>query len=84
MANGREAEAIAFLAKYHGNGNAQSRLVLLEVEEMREGIRQDGIDKSNFDCGCPHVPLLRLGLLTGCQIDLSSSHTAEGGAWRKS
>jgi hypothetical protein len=55
MANGREAEAIAFLAKYHGNGNPQSRLVLLEVEEMREGIRQDGIDKSNFDCKYRHA-----------------------------
>ncbi|KIH90510.1 hypothetical protein SPBR_00308 [Sporothrix brasiliensis 5110] len=49
MANGRDAEAVAFLAAYHGNGNAQSRLVLLEVEEMRDSIRQDGIDKSAWD-----------------------------------
>lgn len=50
MANGREAEAIQFLAEYHGNGDPQSRLVILEVEEMREGIRLDGIDKRPFDC----------------------------------
>jgi hypothetical protein len=50
IANGREEEAIAFLVKYHGNGNPESRLVLLEVEEMRQGIRLDGIDKSYFDC----------------------------------
>lgn len=50
MANGREEEAVAFLTKYHGNGNPKSRLVQLEVEEMKEGIRQDGIDKRPWDC----------------------------------
>ncbi|KAI1472957.1 general substrate transporter [Daldinia caldariorum] len=49
MANGREEEAIDFLAKYHGNGNPNSKLVQLEVEEMKEGIRQDGIDKRPWD-----------------------------------
>lgn len=49
MANGREEEAIAFLVKYHGNGDPNSRLVRLEVEEMREGIKQDGIDKRWWD-----------------------------------
>ncbi|AEO70640.1 7b631b26-01bc-4e01-952b-bb8dd668b6a9 [Thermothielavioides terrestris] len=49
MANGREDEAIAFLVKYHGNGDPNSRLVRLEVEEFREGIRQDGIDKTWWD-----------------------------------
>lgn len=50
MANGREEEAIAFLAKYHGNGSAQSRLVMLEVEEMKDGISQDGVDKEPWNC----------------------------------
>jgi hypothetical protein len=49
MANGREEEAIAFLVKYHGNGDPNSKLVKLEVDEMREGIRQDGIDKTWWD-----------------------------------
>ncbi|KAI0163814.1 general substrate transporter [Pestalotiopsis sp. NC0098] len=49
MANGREEQAREFLIKYHGNGDPNSRLVLLELEEMRHGIRQDGIDKTNFD-----------------------------------
>ncbi|OAA56239.1 General substrate transporter [Niveomyces insectorum RCEF 264] len=49
IANGRDAEAVAFLAKYHGNGDVNSRLVQLEVEEMRENIRMDGIDKSSWD-----------------------------------
>ncbi|KAI0477863.1 lactose permease [Xylariaceae sp. FL0804] len=49
MANGREEEAIDFLARYHGAGDRQSRLVLLEIEEMKEGIRQDGIDKNSWD-----------------------------------
>lgn len=50
MANDREEEAINFLARYHGNGDRNSKLVQLEVEEMREGIRQDGIDKRPLDC----------------------------------
>lgn len=46
MSKNREEEAIRFLTDYHGNGNPQSRLVLLEVEEIRENIRQDLIDKA--------------------------------------
>jgi len=49
MANGREEEAKAFLIKYHGNNDPTSRLVILETEEMKEGIRQDGIDKTWWD-----------------------------------
>lgn len=49
MANGRDEEAIAFLVKYHGNGDPSSRLVLLEIEEMRENIKLDGLDKVWWD-----------------------------------
>ncbi|KAK4193163.1 putative transporter [Podospora australis] len=49
MANDREAEAIEFLVKYHGNKDPNSKLVQLEVEEMREGIKLDGIDKTWWD-----------------------------------
>ena len=52
MANGRQEDALAFLVKYHGNGDANSRLVRLEIEEMREGIKQDGLDKVWWDCKC--------------------------------
>jgi hypothetical protein len=50
MTQGRNEEAIAFLVKYHGNGDPNARLVRLEVEEMKEGIRIDGIDKRWWDC----------------------------------
>jgi sugar porter (SP) family MFS transporter len=49
IANGKEDEALAFLIKYHGNGDPNSRLVRLEFEEMRDGIRQDGVDKTWWD-----------------------------------
>jgi len=49
MANDREDEALAFLVKYHGNGDPNSRLVRLEIEEMREGIAIDGLDKVWWD-----------------------------------
>jgi MFS family permease len=50
MANGREEEAIEFLVRFHGNRDPNSKLVQLEVEEMREGIKLDGIDKTWWDC----------------------------------
>lgn len=55
MANGREEEALAFLVKYHGNGDTNSRLVRLEIEEMRQGIKQDGLDKIWWDCKCSTI-----------------------------
>lgn len=50
LTQGREEEATAFLVKYHGNGDPNARLVRLEIEEMKEGIRIDGIDKIWWDC----------------------------------
>jgi hypothetical protein len=53
LTQGREQEALAFLIKYHGNGDPNARLVRLEIEEMKEGIRIDGIDKRWWDCEYP-------------------------------
>jgi len=53
LTQGREEEAVAFLTKYHGNGDPNARLVRLEIEEMKEGIRIDGIDKRWWDCTYP-------------------------------
>ncbi|KAL4870102.1 hypothetical protein BDV12DRAFT_195706 [Aspergillus spectabilis] len=47
FAQGREQEAIDFLVKYHGNGNPQSRLVQLEVDEIRGSIHQELQDQRN-------------------------------------
>ena len=33
---GREDEALAFLVKYHGNGNPEDELVRFEFEEMKQ------------------------------------------------
>ncbi|WVF68283.1 hypothetical protein IAT40_003048 [Kwoniella sp. CBS 6097] len=49
MANGQVDEAVDFLVKYHGSGDRSSRLVALEVEEMKENIKMDGIDKVWWD-----------------------------------
>lgn len=64
MTHGRDDEAIAFLVKYHGNGDPNARLVRLEVEEMKEGIRIDGIDKRWWDCKSPNPSLLLEVLLS--------------------
>ncbi|KAL4866130.1 hypothetical protein BDV12DRAFT_138511 [Aspergillus spectabilis] len=49
LAQGREQQAIDILAKYHGNGDPNTRLVRLEIDEMKDGIRLDGIDKTWWD-----------------------------------
>lgn len=54
MANGKESEAYAFLVKYHGSGNPDSKLVALEIAEFREHIALDGADKTWWDCEFHH------------------------------
>jgi len=49
MQQGKEDEAKAFLIKYHGNNNPDSVLVALELQEMKEGIVLNGIDKVWWD-----------------------------------
>jgi len=49
MANGMEDEAIAFLVKYHGNGDPSARLVNLELQEMKDCIATDASDKRWWD-----------------------------------
>jgi SP family sugar:H+ symporter-like MFS transporter len=36
ISKGREAEALAFLVEYHGNGNPEDELVKFEFEEMKQ------------------------------------------------
>ncbi|KDQ20610.1 hypothetical protein BOTBODRAFT_61717 [Botryobasidium botryosum FD-172 SS1] len=48
-ANGRYAEAEAFLVKYHGANNPNDPLVKLQMEEFKENISQTGSDKRIFD-----------------------------------
>lgn len=43
MANDETEKAIDILAKYHGNGDRHARLVMLEVEEIKENLRQDAL-----------------------------------------
>lgn len=50
MANGKEAQAYDFLVKYHGNGNPNSKLVALQIQEFKEHIVLDGADKTWWDC----------------------------------
>jgi hypothetical protein len=49
MANGREEEALAFLTKYHGNGDPDSALVQLQWVEFKENIKVDASDKRWWD-----------------------------------
>lgn len=47
MSKGREAEAMDFLVKYHGNGNPNDELVLFEFQEMKEQIAAEKLAKQD-------------------------------------
>lgn len=84
LAQGRDQEAEAFLVKYHGNGDPNARLVRLEIEEMKEGIRIDGIDKRWWDCkswldSFPNRLDVNTKLIQNLQTVLSSRRTAAAG-----
>ncbi|PQE28611.1 MFS lactose permease protein [Rutstroemia sp. NJR-2017a WRK4] len=49
IANDRYEEAVAILAKYHGEGDPQSPLVQLSLHEMRTEISLTGADKRWWD-----------------------------------
>lgn len=49
LANGRDAEAKAFLTKYHGNGVENNPVVELEWQEFKESIKLDASDKRWWD-----------------------------------
>ena len=50
LANGRRDEALAFLVKYHGNGDPNSALVLLEMAELDDALANStGSDKRWWD-----------------------------------
>ena len=45
FANGQDEKAMNFLVEYHGNGDRQSRLVQLEIEEIQDSLRQEYRDR---------------------------------------
>lgn len=49
MANGREDEAFEILAKYHGGGDMNAKLVQLQIVEFKESITTTGSDKTWWD-----------------------------------
>ncbi len=49
MQNGRSEEALAWLIRYHGNGDPNSAIVKLEFEEFQDNIALDGSDKRWWD-----------------------------------
>ncbi|KAH8588133.1 lactose permease [Bisporella sp. PMI_857] len=49
IARGRQEEARAVLARYHGEGSDTHPMVVLEMEEMKYSIRQDASDKRWWD-----------------------------------
>lgn len=54
FAHGYEEKAVDFLVEYHGNGDRNSRLVRLEIEEIQESMRQEHRDRQlawwDFSC----------------------------------
>ncbi|KDQ50464.1 hypothetical protein JAAARDRAFT_141972 [Jaapia argillacea MUCL 33604] len=77
MSRGRDEEALAILAKYHGEGDPNHEIVQLEMEEMRGMIKTSGSDKRWYDYrdlvnsrGARHRTFLALCIGFFGQIDL--------------
>lgn len=49
FATDRHEEALAILAKYHGEGDVNDPIVQLQIREFQEGIAKDGSDKRWYD-----------------------------------
>ncbi|TDL18995.1 general substrate transporter [Rickenella mellea] len=49
LANERDDEALAFLTRFHGGGDPNHPVVVLEWQEFKEGIAIDGADKRWYD-----------------------------------
>jgi len=49
MAQDREDHARKVLAKYHGEGDADHPMVVLQIHEMRQQIKTDASDKKWWD-----------------------------------
>ncbi|EJD05087.1 general substrate transporter [Fomitiporia mediterranea MF3/22] len=47
--HGQEEKAFEFLRKYHGNGDINNPIVLLEIEEFKNNIQLNGSDKRWWD-----------------------------------
>ena len=47
--HGREQEAFAILARYHGNGDVNNAIVQLQIKEFKDNIDQDASDKRWWD-----------------------------------
>ena len=45
MSRGREEEALRIITKYHGEGDPESDIVRIEMDEMRDAINTSGSDK---------------------------------------
>ncbi|KZT61065.1 general substrate transporter [Calocera cornea HHB12733] len=49
MAQGKDEQALAFLVKYHGSGNPEDPIVMLEYDEFKESIMINASDKRFWD-----------------------------------
>jgi sugar porter (SP) family MFS transporter len=49
FANDRHDEALAILAKYHGEGDPNDSIVQLQIREFQDGINSNGSDKKWWD-----------------------------------
>lgn len=65
MSKGREEEAMAFLVKYHGNGDPEDALVLFEFEEMKAAITIEKVPRRFLEPRISHR--LIFSLLLGAQ-----------------
>lgn len=72
MATGKTEQARAILAKYHGNGDTNAPLVVLEMREFEEAIQLDASDKRWYASDRPHFRRLTSCRTGGTTLNLST------------
>ena len=83
IAVGRKDEARKILAKYHGNGDPDAPLVLLEWKEFEESVRLDASDK-RWSVSCYEVTSLRLLIFLFDRWDYTELFNSRNARYRTS
>ncbi len=83
IAVGRKDEARKVLAKYHGNGDPDAPLVLLEWKEFEESVRLDASDK-RWSVSCYKIIFIRLLTFLFARWDYTELFNSRNARYRTS
>lgn len=78
MKQGKEAEAIAILAKYHANGLVDDELVQYEIQEIQSALAAEELNKQTSYIDFIRTPANRRRLFIICAISIGTNWLGNG------